>query len=38
MPSILQNEDFRRGCAVTAGVLVTIYLFGLAAGLFRRIV
>jgi hypothetical protein len=32
------NNDFKRGFMVCAGVLVAIYLVGIATGTLRRIV
>jgi hypothetical protein len=32
------NSDFQRGFMVCAGVLVAIYVVGLATGAFRKII
>jgi hypothetical protein len=32
------NDDFKKGAMVTLGVLVALYLAGLASGVLRRVI
>lgn len=32
------NQDFKRGLWTGAGVLVAVYLFGLATGILKKVV